>query len=303
MPASFPDDRSVMLHAVSLAKRGIGAVEPNPAVGAVIVDAARNLLGEGFHRKFGGPHAEVEALTDAVESARGASLFVTLEPCSHHGKTPPCVAAILDAGIKRVVVGSIDPAEHASGRGIEQLRTAGVDVEVGLEQQTTDRLIAPFRKLVTTGLPYVHAKWAMSLDGKIATRTGDSQWISNTESRAIVHELRSRMDAIIVGSRTAELDDPTLTARLPHDRAPLRSALRIVVDGAARLSPNSNLCRTVADCPVLVATLNSAPESNVKELEAVGVAVLRFPADASNRVDIQALLAELGRRQLTNVLI
>lgn len=303
MAAQFPNELAVMQYAVSLAKRGIGSVEPNPAVGAVIVDGDRNLLGEGYHKSFGGPHAEVHALADATKSVRGACLFVTLEPCSHHGKTPPCVDAILAAGISRVVVGSIDPAEHASGRGVDQLRSAGIDVRVGLAQESTDRLIAPFCKLATTGLPYVHAKWAMSLDGKIATHAGDSQWISNPESRAIVHELRSRMDAILVGSRTAQLDDPTLTARLPQDRTPLRLATRIVLDGRANLALNSNLCRTAADVPVLLATLDSAPDDRVEALETAGVTVVRIPADKSHRVDVLHLLRELGRRKLTNVLI
>lgn len=301
--ARFTDDRSVMLHAVELARRGLGAVEPNPMVGAVVVDEQFNVLGEGWHQQFGGPHAEVHALNSASDNAAGQTIFVTLEPCSHHGKTPPCVDAVLASSVRRVVIGSVDPADHASGRGVDRLREAGLRVDVGIAQAETDRLIAPFRKLMVERMPYVHAKWAMSLDGKIATRTGDSQWISNEQSRAVVHELRARMDAVVVGARTAELDDPLLNARLPDGRAPVRTATRVVVDSHARLSPTSKLATTARAAPVLLAALESTSLDKTRPLESWGVEVLRLSATPCGQVDVSELMRELGKRKMTNVFV
>jgi pyrimidine deaminase RibD-like protein len=203
MSATFASPADVMRRAIELARRGEGSVEPNPMVGAVLVDDRGACLGEGFHERFGGPHAEVHALTRAGEQARGATLYVTLEPCCHHGKTPPCVDALLAAGLRRVVVGMQDPFPLVAGGGIARLRQAGVDVDVGLLEPEVRRLTAPFRKRIETGLPWVHAKWAMTLDGKIASRTGHSRWISSAASRAVVHRLRGRMDAILIGIGTA----------------------------------------------------------------------------------------------------
>ncbi|MDA0588896.1 MAG: bifunctional diaminohydroxyphosphoribosylaminopyrimidine deaminase/5-amino-6-(5-phosphoribosylamino)uracil reductase RibD [Planctomycetota bacterium] len=316
IPLPFSSDEDVMRRAIALARQGLGFVEPNPAVGAVLVDARRNLLGEGWHERFGGPHAEVNALADfknrnsdakaRSELAATATLFVTLEPCCHTGKTPPCTDAVLASGVRRVVVALGDPSLHVSGGGIAQLKRAGIDVSVGLLEAEVRQLNAPFLKLAQTGLPYVHVKWAMTLDGNIATRTGSSQWISNEKSRAVVHELRGRMDAIIVGAGTARADDPSLTARSPGPR----TATRVVVDSQAALSVESQLVKTVADAPVLVATLESAPEDRIAILQTVGVDVVRLPALASGnrlpesaRPDLRALLIELGRRGMTNVLV
>src|SRR5262249_11888135 len=204
--------------ALHRAGRGRGGAEPNPLVGAVVVRDGK-VVGEGWHRRYGEAHAEVNALAAAGEAARGATLYVTLEPCCHHGKTPPCTDAVLRAGIARVVAAMSDPFPQVSGQGTAQLRAAGVSVEVGLGEKEARRLNAPYLKLLATGRPYVHAKWAMTLDGKIATRTGDSKWISNRASRARVHELRGRMDAILVGIGTALAGDPLLTARPPGPRA------------------------------------------------------------------------------------
>lgn len=318
MTDSFPfsTDEDVMRRAIELARRGIGSVEPNPAVGAVLVDAKRNLLGEGWHERFGGPHAEVNALADfqkrhpesamRTQLAATASLFVTLEPCCHTGKTPPCTDAILASGVRHVVIGIRDPSPHVDGGGIAQLQKAGIDVSVALLEAEVRRLNAPFLKLTQTGLPYVHVKWAMTLDGKIATRTGSSQWISNDKSRAVVHELRGRMDAIIVGAGTAIADDPSLTARPPGPR----TATRVVVDSQARLPPDSKLVKTAAEIPVLVVTLESAPPDRVSSLQTKGVEVISFPATLhgnrifdATRPDLRALLVELGRRGMTNVLV
>src|SRR5437763_1835513 len=197
-----PDDERWMRHALALAVRGGGAVEPNPMVGAVVLDAHGRPAGEGWHRNFGGRHAEVFALDAAGVAARGGTLYVTLEPCCHHGKTPPCTDAVLRAGVQRVVAAMADPFPQVAGGGLKLLRDAGLDVTVGVCEAEARHLNAPYLKLLRTGRPWVSAKWAMSLDGKIATRTGDSKWISSKASRRRVHELRGRVDAVVVGART-----------------------------------------------------------------------------------------------------
>jgi diaminohydroxyphosphoribosylaminopyrimidine deaminase/5-amino-6-(5-phosphoribosylamino)uracil reductase len=306
MAASFADERAVMARALELAARGEGRVEPNPLVGAVLVDDALNLLGEGFHEQFGGPHAEVHALAQAGSRAAGGTLFVTLEPCCHFGKTPPCTEAVIAAGIKRVVVAAEDPFPAVAGQGIARLRQAGLTVEVGLLAAAATDLTAPFRKLVQTGRPYVHAKWAMTLDGKLATRIGSSQWISNALSRGVVHQLRGRMDAILIGRGTAEADNPQLTARPPGPR----TATRIVLDSAARLRLDSHLAQTARDVPVIVVTAESADPGRAQQLRDAGLEVLPLPAapavgDAhgSPRPRLDLLLDELGRRRFTNLLV
>ena len=226
MAADF--DSRMMLRALELARRGEGIVEPNPMVGCVVVQG-EEIVGEGWHQRFGGPHAEIEALRAAGAKATGATLYVTLEPCCHHGQTPPCSDAVIQAGIGRVVAAMRDPFPKVAGGGIQQLMSAGIDVEVGLHEQEARELNAPYLKLLATGRPWVIAKWAMTLDGKLATKTGDSKWISGEASRRVVHELRGRVDAIVVGRRTAALDDPLLTARLEKGSPP-RIATRIVLD-------------------------------------------------------------------------
>src|SRR5262245_2742469 len=238
-----------MCHALVLAERGRGVVEPNPLVGAVVV-REDTLIGEGWHQRYGGPHAEIHALQAAGEAARGATLYVTLEPCCHHGKTPPCTDAILRAGIARVVAAMRDPFPQVSGRGAELLRAVGVAVEMGLCEEAARRLNAPYLTLLTQQRPYVHLKWAMTLDGKIATRTGDSKWISSEASRRRVHELRGRVDGILVGSGTVLADDPLLTARPPGTRI----ATRIVLDSQGRTPPTCRLAATAREVPTLVVT-------------------------------------------------
>lgn len=297
----FTDPESVMRRALELASRGIGRVEPNPAVGAVLVSDDLELLGEGFHVQCGGPHAEVHALAAAGERARGATLYVTLEPCAHYGRTPPCAPLVVQSGVRRVVAAVQDPAAHADGAGFRILREAGIEVEVGLLANEARRLIAPFSRLMTRGRPYVHAKWAMTLDGRIATRTGSSQWISGEVSRAIVHQLRGRMDAVIIGIGTALADDPLLTARPPGPRI----ATRVVVDRQARLPVDSQLVRSIDAGPVLVA-VGDAPSDRCNPLQAAGVEVLRLGelvCEVERLVDLSALFAELGRRRMTNVLV
>ena len=306
----FGSPEAVMRRAIELARRGEGHVEPNPMVGAVVVDDALRLIAEGWHEQFGGPHAEVHALRRAGDLARGATLFCTLEPCAHQGKTPPCTEAVLAAGVAKVVIGSHDPFPQVNGRGIARLRQAGVSVETGLLDHDVRQLNAPFRKLIQHGQPWVHAKWAMTLDGRIASRTGASQWISNALSRGRVHDLRGRMDAILVGVGTALADDPLLTARPPGPR----TAMRVVLDSHARLPLDSQLVRTAREGRVLVATTEQAPSARRSSLAAEGVEVLVLPNTTragaperggpdGGRVDLQALLQALGARRMTNVLV
>jgi len=250
-----------MRRALQLAEQGRGFVEPNPLVGAVVVRDGR-AVGEGWHQRYGQAHAEVNALAAAGDAARGATLYVTLEPCCHHGKTPPCTDAVLRSGVRRVVAAMYDPFPQVAGHGADLLRAAGVVVEVGLGEAEARRLNAPYLKLLATGRPYVHAKWAMTLDGKIATRTGDSKWISNEASRHRVHALRGRMDAILVGIGTALADDPQLTARPPGPRTPAR----IVLDSHGRLPPTSLLAQTARTTPVLVVTAGGPEQGRAQEL-------------------------------------
>jgi diaminohydroxyphosphoribosylaminopyrimidine deaminase / 5-amino-6-(5-phosphoribosylamino)uracil reductase len=289
-------DESWMLRAIELAERGRGHVEPNPLVGAVVVRDGQN-VGEGWHQKFGQAHAEVHALAAAGDAARGATLYVTLEPCCHHGKTPPCTDAILRAGIARVVAAVEDPFPEVAGQGAARLRSSGITVEFGVCEAEARRQNAPYLKLLTAGRPYVHAKWAMTLDGKIATRTGDSKWVSGHASRSIVHGLRGRMDGIVVGIGTALADDPLLTARPPGPR----TATRIVLDRLGRLPLGSQLVRTARDVPTLIVT--TAAASAVAALRDHGCEVLILPGDTEARPSVPALLGELGRRRWTNLLI
>ena len=288
-----------MRRALHLATLGEGFVEPNPMVGAVVVDDHLQLLGEGFHQRFGGPHAEVIALRQAGERARGATLYVTLEPCCHQGQTPPCTAAVLAAGIKRVLVAAGDPFPAVAGQGVAQLRAAGVLVETGLLAAEAVQLTAPFRTLLQHQRPFVIAKWAMSLDGKLAAHTGVSKWISNAAARTIVHQLRGRMDGILVGIGTVLADDPLLTARPTGPRL----ATRIVLDSQARLPLTSQLVRTARQTPVLVFVTPTAPVERIAALQSAGVEVISVSADVRQRPDLSECLRALGRRRLTNVLV
>ena len=289
-----------MHRALELAALGEGRVEPNPMVGCVIARGAE-VIGEGYHRRFGGDHAEIDALRIAGSRAAGAEMYVTLEPCCHHGKTPPCTDALLRARPRRVVVALSDPFPEVSGGGIEQLRAAGIEVLVGVMEDEARWLLAPYLKRVTAGRPWVIAKWAMTLDGRIASHTGSSRWVSGPASRAVVQQLRGRCDAIIVGRRTTERDNPLLTART-QDESPKRIATRIVLDSRASLAGDSQLVRTAAEVPVLVAVAADAPPSDRERLTAAGCEVFSCPG-AGRAEQFDALLIELGRREMTNVLV
>ncbi|MFI4876559.1 MAG: bifunctional diaminohydroxyphosphoribosylaminopyrimidine deaminase/5-amino-6-(5-phosphoribosylamino)uracil reductase RibD [Blastopirellula sp. JB062] len=292
------DDERYMREALELALRGAGAAEPNPLVGCVLVRQGR-VIGRGYHARYGGPHAERAAIADCGnEMTRGATAYVTLEPCCHHGKTPPCTDALIAAQVERVVVAQQDPFGLVDGGGVAQLKAAGITVEVGLLEAEARRLNAPYRKLLATGRPWVIAKWAMTLDGKLASHAGHSRWISNELARQRVHQLRGRMDAVMVGSRTAQLDDPLLTARPPG----LRTPLRIVVDGDAALALSGKLVQTAGEVPVLVAVKETADHARCDALRQAGCELFVCAgADHAERLD--SLLKELGERRLTNLLI
>jgi diaminohydroxyphosphoribosylaminopyrimidine deaminase/5-amino-6-(5-phosphoribosylamino)uracil reductase len=292
-----PEDENWMRRALSLAEQGRGHVEPNPLVGAVLVRQGK-IVGEGLHQKWGEAHAEVNAVAEAGEAARGATLYVTLEPCCHHGKTPPCTDTLIRAGIARVVAALEDPFLEVAGKGAARLRGEGIPIEFGVCAMEARRQNAPYIQLITIGRPYVHAKWAMSLDGRIATKTGDSRWISDESSRRRVHELRGRMDAIVVGIATALRDDPLLTARPPGPR----TACRVILDSHARLPITSQLARTASQIPTVV-VVNTDGGGPVDPLRRAGCEVLSLPPDEEGRPDIMKLLDEFGRRHWTNVLI
>ncbi|XZE55678.1 bifunctional diaminohydroxyphosphoribosylaminopyrimidine deaminase/5-amino-6-(5-phosphoribosylamino)uracil reductase RibD [Planctomycetaceae bacterium SH139] len=292
-------DAQWMRRALELAKHGEGLVEPNPMVGCVIVRDGQ-VLAEGWHRHFGGLHAERDALAKVGEQAdlSGATWYVTLEPCCHAGKTPPCSGAVIASRPRRVVVAMRDPFPLVNGGGFREIQAAGIEVTVGVEALAAQDLCAPFLKRLQTGRPWVIAKWAMTLDGKIATACGDSRWISSPESRRYVHALRGRVDAVIVGAGTAAADDPRLTTRPPGPR----TATRIVIDRHASLALDCQLVRTAREVPVRVFTSSQAPAAYVEAMQGAGVDVVS--CDTAERGEMLGeVLDHCGRDQMTNVLV
>lgn len=275
-----------------------GRSSPNPRVGAVVVQG-NQAVATGFHERAGQAHAEVVALRAAGSEARGATLYCTLEPCNHHGRTPPCVEAILAAGVKRVVVGARDPNPHIPGKGLERLKAEGVQVTLLTEHRGATELLAPWAKYITTGLPYVSLKLALSLDGRIATRTGASRWVTGEEARAKVHELRAERDAVAVGINTALADDPRLTVR----HVPGSSPVRVVFDTQLRLPPTSKLATTANDVPTWVLAGLDAPAEAEEVLRGKGVGVLRVPRASEGRVDMAAALQALAEQGIVSVLV
>lgn len=293
-------DVPYMQQALELARGGAGYVSPNPLVGCIIVKDGQ-VVGRGYHQRFGGPHAEVYALQEAGPRARGAALYVNLEPCSHTGKTPPCAAAVVQAGIGRVVVALRDPNPLVAGGGLARLQQAGIAITLGVCEAEARQLNEAFLKYVTTRCPFVTLKCAISLDGKIATRTGASRWITGDLARAEVHRLRHATDAILVGIGTVLQDDPLLTTRLPDQRGV--HALRVIVDSTVRLPLQAHVAQVAADCRTLVATTVRATAERQQQLQAQGIEIVSLPAYDDGRVNLEALLCHLGTRGVASVLV
>jgi diaminohydroxyphosphoribosylaminopyrimidine deaminase / 5-amino-6-(5-phosphoribosylamino)uracil reductase len=287
-----------MRAALAEAELGRGRTHPNPIVGALVVSRGR-IVAKGHHERAGGPHAEVVALREAGERARGAELYVTLEPCNHHGRTPPCTDAILASGVRRVVIGTIDPNPLVHGRGLRRLRAAGLRVESGVLRQAADAANEQWFKFITRKLPWVVLKAAVTLDGKLATASGDSRWVTGSEARRRGHELRNRLDAVLVGIGTALADDARLTARFRSARDPVR----VVVDSTARLPPAATVLRQRSEAPTLVATTLRAPLARVRALEHAGAQIVRCRSNRAGLVQLKDLLRRLAGRGLTSILV
>lgn len=293
---SHPED--FMRIALDLARRGLGRTRPNPPVGALVVcDGV--IVGKGFHPRAGEPHAEIFALREAAERARGADLYVTLEPCSHQGRTGPCCEAVAEAGIRRVYIGARDPNPQVNGGGVRFLQQHGIETLEGVLGADCRRLIAPFAKHVTTGLPFVILKSAMTLDGFTACAGGDSRWVSSESSRILVHRLRDQLDAIMVGIGTVEKDAPLLNVRLIEGG---RDPLRIVVDSALRIDEQAPLLVQQSTAGTLIATTERAETEKIARLRRRGIDVVVLPA-ASGQVDLRALWRHLGDMQIQSVLL
>ena len=290
-------DEALIGRAVELAERGRGLVSPNPLVGAVVVSGTRT-IGEGWHEGPGTPHAEVIALGEAGDRASGATLYTSLEPCVHFGRTPPCTDAIVRAGVARVVVAATDPNPVVDGRGLRALREAGVEVVEGVRAQEAERLNEAFVKHVRTGMPFVTWKTAVSLDGKVAARDGSSRWITGERARADAHRLRASADAIVVGAGTALADDPALTVREPGYRG--RPPARVLVDATGRVDEGRALFDDAA--PTIVATTDLAPRDRRDAWRASGAEVLLFEPE-DGRVPLAALFGDLGKRDVQGVLL
>lgn len=290
------NDSDYMRRAIALARQGAGWTSPNPMVGAVIVKDG-SIIGEGYHERCGELHAERNAFASLTESAQGATLYVTLEPCCHYGRTPPCTEAILQHGIHRVVIGSRDPNPLVSGKGAVFLREQGIVVEEDFLKEECDALNPVFFHYITTGHPYVVMKYAMTLDGKIATHTGASQWITGETARQHVHQLRGYYSAILVGIGTVLADDPLLNCRIPGSHQPVR----IVVDSHLRLPLNSQLAETAGKYRTIVACAENHPEK-AAALQSLGIEVLHLPG-LDGKVDLRELISHLGQEQLDSVLV
>jgi len=293
-------DQFYMKKAVRLAIRGEGRTSPNPLVGAVLVRDGE-ITGQGWHDVLGGPHAEVNAIADAGGTARGATLYVTLEPCNHHGRTPPCTRAVIEAGITRVVSGMADPNPDVAGGGMAHLSKMGIETTSGVLERECRALNQPFIKYVTTGLPFVRLKAAATLDGFIASSSGDSKWITNERSRGFGHKLRSISDAVVVGIGTVAADDPLLTARLAGKKK-RRQPARIVLDTGLNIPLTSQLVRSVQVSPVWVACAENASAERESALKGAGVTVIRVPRDESG-LALPLLLRELGSRGISSLLV
>jgi len=290
-------DEQYMRLALDLAKKGKGWTAPNPLVGAVIVKDGR-IIGQGYHEKYGQAHAEVNAIASAKEDVTGATLYVTLEPCSHFGKTPPCSDLVIDKKIKRVVVATLDPNPLVAGKGIERLRNNGIEVVTGLMEEESQQLNEVFIKYIVTKEPFVVMKNAMSLDGKIATVTGESQWISGETARKQVHVLRHELSGIMVGIETVIKDDPQLTARIPNSNNPIR----IVVDSQLRIPITSAILTHQDEAKTIIATTERADKEKLETLRQLGIEVI-VTKEKSGRVNLQELMRTVGAMGIDSILL
>src|SRR5215472_2811090 len=288
-----------MREALAEARHALGRTHPNPAVGAVVVRNGE-IVGRGHTAPAGGPHAEVRAIADAGPRARGADLFTTLEPCDHYGRTPPCTEAIVAAGIARVLAGSADPNPLVDGRGVRRLRELGIPVWTGVLSDETDALNRPFFKAMRLGLPWVTLKAAVSLDGKLATASGDSRWVTGEAARVEVHRLRNVVDAVLVGAGTVQADDPSLTTRLPEGGG--RDPLRVIVDSTLQLSPARQLFHLTSTAPTVVAHVEGQGTERAAALRATGAELLAVPG-RPGEVDLEALLRALLQRDVLHLLV
>ncbi len=292
-------DEDYMAAALRLAKKGTGKTSPNPLVGAVIVKGSL-VIGRGYHQRAGGDHAEVAALKNASEDPRGATLYVNLEPCCLHGLTPPCTDALLSCGLRRVVVGMVDPNPRVAGRGIEILRKGGIEVRKGVLEEACRNLNEAYIKHITTGLPFVIMKSAATLDGKIAAASGESRWITGEQARKWVHKIRSQVDAVMIGVGTILRDDPQLTVRL--QRGSVRNPIRVIVDSHLRTPPAARVLHPGTGAEVFIAALSGVPSEKEAALRARGARILAVPP-RDGRVDLAELMRQLGERGITSILM
>jgi diaminohydroxyphosphoribosylaminopyrimidine deaminase/5-amino-6-(5-phosphoribosylamino)uracil reductase len=293
---SFESDAGWMRRALRLAARAKGRTSPNPMVGAVLVNRGK-VVGEGYHVRAGEPHAEIVALGDAKEKARGSTLYLNLEPCTHQGRTPPCAPRVVRSGVKRAVIGMRDPNPRVEGRGIQTLEQAGVEVRVGVLEEECRKLNEAFCKHVATGIPFVILKAAATLDGKIATRNGDSKWISSEPSRRLVHRLRNEVDGIVVGIGTLLKDDPLLTARVPGGRDPIR----VILDAYLRIPEDARVLEVHPSKTILVTTEKASPEK-IERLRRRGAKVWRLGSERG-KIDLESCLARLGGMGMMSLLV
>ncbi len=292
------DDNYYMGMAVRLARKGIGKTSPNPMVGSVIVKNQK-VVGRGYHKSFGDYHAEINAINSSKVSIRGCTIYVTLEPCSHYGKTPPCVDTIIKSALGRVVVGTLDTNPVVNGRGVKLLRSAGIKVDIGILESECMQLNKHYFKFIKLGMPYVTIKYAQTLDGRIATKTGDSKWISSEASRKYVHVLRGKHDCIMVGAGTISADDPQLTVRHVKGKDPTR----LIVDSNLRIPIKSTVLTDENPQKTIIATTSNAQSEKVAAVKNLGVEVLLVRKERNGRVNLIALLKELGKRGIMSILV
>ena len=292
------DDNYYMRMAIRLARKGIGKTNPNPMVGTIIVKDGK-IIGRGYHKKCGDYHAEINAINNVKGSIRGSTFYITLEPCSHYGRTPPCVDTLIKKGLKRVVVGTHDHNPEVNGKGIKILRSKGIKVDVGILDTECRQLNEHYFKFIKSGIPYVTAKYAQSLDGRIATKTGDSQWISSEASRKYVHFLRSTNDGIMVGAGTVIADNPQLTVRHVKGKNPLR----IIVDSKLRIPIKSSVLTDDNPHQTIIATTSNIPARKITAIKKLGVEVLVVRKERNGKVSFSSLLKELGKKEIMSVLV